>query len=241
MNYRSSWGTAISYNHPEFLKEKLDELYHAKKIEFYFFISHKPEEDEKSGHIHLTFKTNGQIDSMALHDFLIEPDPNNKIPLQTIGFRKMHDNDNIRNGVMLYDKHDKKYLESIGQSRKYHYEWTDFFTSNQVEFDYYVEILQYPKNMVQEISEALDKGTTSYNLIKTGKVPLQQINFLKAFEKLRDLDKTERNGRSSHDYFICEKCGSIKPILQCHHITKDEEPSARPLGVCYRCNMKEDT
>ena len=43
----------ISFNTPEYLKLKLDELTKAKKIAFWAYIVHQPEDDEAGNKVHM--------------------------------------------------------------------------------------------------------------------------------------------------------------------------------------------
>lgn len=239
MKVTSSWLSAISYNTPFYLKYKLDELYNAHKIEFYCFISHLPEEDEKKSHIHLTIKSNGSLDSMEVQEFVKEPDPTNPIPRQTVGFNKFNgNNDDVRNGKLLYDKHDPAYLKSIHQTRKYHYKWDEFLTSNQVELDYYIEICRIPETSLAKFKEAMDKNVTIPNMVLDGVIPLQQINFAKTFKNLLQEEALDRNKRKNHEEFICEICGEVKHVSECNGFLKEKLDSAYPVGTCYKCSFK---
>ena len=62
--------STISYNTPEFLELKLQELYKKHTISDYMFIQHIAEEDEKKDHIHLLIEPNTLIDTMVIQDYL---------------------------------------------------------------------------------------------------------------------------------------------------------------------------
>lgn len=118
----------ISFNTPEFLKLKLTELTQAKKISFWFFAYHKPEDDEggKKYHNHVYIFPSKMLQTDELKDEFIEYDPKNpEKPLGCISFKFSKFAD-----AYLYFIHDKKYLAMKGQSRKYHYSHEDLITSD---------------------------------------------------------------------------------------------------------------
>lgn len=240
MTCQNAWISCISYNTDRYLEYRLNELYDCHKIEFWYFINHRAEEDELKTHKHVLIKTNGRFDTMDLEKSSIEPDTNNELPLKCIGFRKLIDKDEVRNGKFLYDKHDVKYLKSIGESRKYHYTWEDFHTSDKLTFDYYVSIIQIPKSTIQEINESFDRGEGAYSLIKSGKVPLTQINFLTAFRNLRieEQEATIRNNKINK-LFVCKICGEIKDLSEAFDTPQERLDKHYPIATCYKCHCKE--
>lgn len=240
MTCQNSWLSAISYNSIAYLKYRLDELYNNHRIEFYYFIKHLPEEDEKKSHIHLLLKVNGRIDTMELQEYLKEPDLKSDKPLLTVGFRKMHDNDDIRNGKMLYDIHDPKYLRMIGEERKYHYNWSDLKTSCQEELDYYIEICRYPKSTAVEIDEAFERGESVYNLVRTGKVPLTQINFARVLREEKMQEGTKRGKHKAHEKFVCKCCGQVKDLSEAFGDVQERLNEIYPIGICYKCYVLEN-
>ena len=66
--------STISYNSPEFLIVKLNDLVERRVIAFFAFVKHFKEADEKKDHIHLIIFPNGQYQTDALKDYLAEPD-----------------------------------------------------------------------------------------------------------------------------------------------------------------------
>ena len=67
--------STITYNSPDFLKKKMNELIISGDVSFWCFIKHKAEIDEKKDHIHLYVvpAVMFQTDCLKLH--LQEPDP----------------------------------------------------------------------------------------------------------------------------------------------------------------------
>ena len=67
MNTRSPIST-ISYNTEQFLIRELNKLIREDRIiEFYAFIYHYPEEDEKNGHRHLFVIPSTTVDTFSLN------------------------------------------------------------------------------------------------------------------------------------------------------------------------------
>ena len=87
MNTRSPIST-ISYNTEQFLIRELNKLIREDRIiEFYAFIYHYPEEDEKKGHRHLFVIPSTTVDTFSLNERLKQIDikcPDNA-PLGCIG------------------------------------------------------------------------------------------------------------------------------------------------------------
>lgn len=248
MTSQNAWLSCISYNTDKFLEYILTELTNAHKIEYWMFINHMPEDETeiaeeniKKKHKHVTIKTNGRIDSMDIISLSQEPDPDHPGKyLKCVGFRKMHDNDNTRNHKFLYDKHDKKYLESQGYKRKYNYQWEDFHVSDQDEFELYIARLQYPKTTIQEVNEAFERGESTYNLIRTGKVPLTQINFIKSFQELGRQEQSEVIRKSKiNKQFVCSVCGCIKDLSEAAEEVQERIDQLYPISKCWKCKFDE--
>ena len=78
--------STISYNTDDFLTFKLNDMIKNHCIEFWAFINHIPEEDERKEHKHLFIIPSGTVDTFALSDILEEIDFTNPTmpPLGTI-------------------------------------------------------------------------------------------------------------------------------------------------------------
>lgn len=166
--------STISYNHPLFLQQKLDELVQRRVISFYAFVCHYKEDDEKKDHIHLIVFPNGQYDTDALHDYLLEADLTDptKKPLGIMPCTNSKFGD-----WYLYASHDSAYLASKGQTRQFHYLEEDFITSDK---DYLHELIRtidrskYAKT--QEFVEKVLEGVTLTEMITKGQIPAPQFN-----------------------------------------------------------------
>lgn len=199
--------STISYNTVDYLRLKLDELVDRRKIDFYAFVDHYPEEDEKKAHKHLLIVPNGRIDTDQVLDYLIEIDPSKPDkPLKCMRPQSSKFAD-----WYLYAVHDSSYLASKGQARKYHYQQSDIVCSDT---DYLVEqihTIDFSKlNRFNELRSAARSGTPFYNLLMNGFIPVQQVYAYKQAYDIMSLgDTTERNGKQGHEPKIDEDTGEI--------------------------------
>lgn len=185
--------STVSYNTNEFLINKLNELIKMRKIAFYSFIKHYAEEDECKAHIHLFIMPNGQIDTNAFCDYLVELDPLHiDTPFECLPcrFSKFAD-------WFLYACHDSAYLVTKGQARKYHYKESEFTSSNA---DFLHELVstidntKYRKTL--DFVEKVKNGATFESFVVTGQIPAPQFNGWKSLYDCIKRDTISRNGVS---------------------------------------------
>ena len=165
--------STISYNTDDFLTFKLNDMIKNHCIEFWAFINHIPEEDERKAHKHLFIIPSGTVDTFALSDILEEIDFTNPTmpPLGTIFWKHSKFVD-----WYLYALHDIDYLASKGESRMYHYNKSEFVVS---EYDYFNELIhscdfsQYTKH--KKLREAVQSDISFRDLFANGFIPVQQI------------------------------------------------------------------
>lgn len=165
--------STISYNTTDFLIVKLDELLKRGVVDFWAFIEHLPEDDETKKHKHLFIVPSRLMDSSAFISALLEVDvlyPLNK-PLGCMPCRSSKFSD-----WFLYSIHDKRYLLSKGQSRKYSYCADDFVCSN---FDYFNDLrhqIDFSKlRGTQFLVDALENGVAFESLVRNGQIPIQLL------------------------------------------------------------------
>jgi hypothetical protein len=189
--------STISYNSCEFLQVKLNDLINRRKIAFYGFIEHLPEEDEKKAHKHLYIVPNGQINTDEILDYLLELDPKNPDkPLGCIPFHSSKFTD-----WYLYSVHDKDYLASKGQSRKYSYQKDEVIVSDSDFFNEEFHRMDLSKlSKVKALRNAVETGVPFEHMLMTGQIPVQQVY---AYKQTYDmilsyLDRTHRDGRETH-------------------------------------------
>lgn len=198
----------ISYNEPDFLQLKLEELRRAGRLSEWYFIKHTAEEDETKDHIHLFVVPSKMLQTDDLIKEFSQPDPTKPGKVLTCPrwvSSKFGD-------WYLYAVHDLAYLTSKGQSRKYHYRLQDV-----VAFDYDAlndsvrEIDLTTVNAIKRMMDAQQAGLTFGQFLQRGGVPIQAIRaYEEAWEVLHAADSTYRASRVGHD-------------------TKPAQPSDEPL------------
>lgn len=188
--------STISYNSPEFLSVKLDDLVKRRKISFWAYVHHLPEDDEKKPHKHLLIVPNGQINTdEVLLDYLIELDPKKPDkPLACVGVKssKFYD-------WYMYSIHDKDYLASKGQSRKYHYTRDDVVCSDTDILNEEIHQMDMSKlSKVKALNQAISDGVPFEELLARGQIPVQQVYAFRQTYDLLQAYYTNRNGRQTH-------------------------------------------
>ncbi len=184
----------ISYNTPEFLKLKLEELRKAGRVSEWYFIQHQPEEDQKKPHIHLYVVPSKMLQTDDLTREFLQPDPANNGKFVTCPrwvSSKFPD-------WYLYSIHDQAYLASKGQSRQYHYRLGDIQAYDQDALEESVrEIDLTSLNAVKRMMDAQQVGLTFAQFFRTGGVP---VNAVRAWEQAWELllmSGTYRAGREN--------------------------------------------
>ena len=197
--------STISYNTADFLSVKLNDLVNRRKIAFWAYVEHLPEEDEKKAHKHLYIVPNGQINTdEVLLDILVEYDPTHpEKPLGCISPKssKFYD-------WYMYSIHDVDYLSSKGQSRKYHYRREEVACSDTDYLNEEIHQMDMSKlSKVKALNEAVRNGVPFEELLMRGQIPVQQVY---AFQKTYGMLQTYtfRNGRDTHQN-VDEDTGEI--------------------------------
>lgn len=197
--------STISYNSADFLTVKLNDLVNRRKLAFWAYVEHLPEEDEKKAHKHLYIVPNGQINTdEVLLDILVEYDPTHpEKPLGCVGVKssKFYD-------WYMYSIHDVDYLSSKGQSRKYHYRREEVACSDTDYLNEEIHQMDMSKlSKVKALNEAVRNGVPFEELLMRGQIPVQQVY---AFQKTYGMLQTYtfRNGRDTHQN-VDEDTGEI--------------------------------
>ena len=208
--------STISFNTPDYLAHKLEELVKAKRLSFWAFISHLPEDDEAGNrdHIHVYIEPAKMLQTDDLKDELKEFDsakPDK--PRGCISFRSSKFAD-----WYLYALHDKAYLASKGQKRKYHYKHDDILSSDSDDLQFKARTIDMLSvSPYADILEAQRQGLSWEEYFRRGTVPLPQIAlFQRAWYSLLapqtpDL-QTDRNGRKGHPMDVDQETGEAKEI-----------------------------
>ena len=197
--------STISYNSADFLTVKLNDLVNRRKLAFWAYVEHLPEEDEKKAHKHLYIVPNGQINTdEVLLDILVEYDHTHpEKPLGCVGVKssKFYD-------WYMYSIHDVDYLSSKGQSRKYHYRREEVACSDTDYLNEEIHQMDMSKlSKVKALNEAVRNGVPFEELLMRGQIPVQQVY---AFQKTYGMLQTYtfRNGRDIHQN-VDEDTGEI--------------------------------
>lgn len=190
--------STISYNTKSFLLHTLNSLVENKKIDEWFCIYHHAEDDEKSDHWHIYLEPSGEIDCTELKKSFVEIDPlHPSLPLQCIKFKKSQ-----IDHAILYFMHYKPYLAWKHQTRKYHYLFSDIYTSDALWLDdVYYNALHFSEFAEKnEILKAIQEHQDDLaGLITAGVVPFNQATQLNAYSHLLyNQDETYRNSRKTH-------------------------------------------
>jgi hypothetical protein len=187
--------STISYNSDDFLNQKLKELVARRQIDFFAWVHHYPEEDEKKEHKHLYIVPNGRVDTDQVLDYLLEIDL--KCPDKPLKCIRPHSSKFA--DWYLYSIHDTAYLASKGQARKYHYNFGDVQSSDS---DYLLEevhTIDFAKiNRLSSLRDAALQGRPFEELLLSGSIPIQQTYaYRQAYELMANF-RTNRAGREGH-------------------------------------------
>lgn len=201
--------STVSYNTPVFLNDRLHELLAKRVIDFFAFVEHYPEEDEKKSHIHLYLIPNGRQDTDQIRDYFDELDPENpQKPLRCLPFRSSKYDE-----WKQYNDHDEAYLASKGQTRKYHYNNSDYTVSDEVYFQELNHTIDRSKlNRNKVIVDAVDSGRSFTELVAKGQIPVQQIASYKMMYDILMAQKVYQTGTMRIDVKTGEKVPSHTPL-----------------------------
>lgn len=191
--------STISYNSPEYLEIKLREMQRGKIISEWHYIQHQPEDDEggKKWHIHLWMEPAKSIQTEDLVMEMIEPDPEKPDkPRKCLPFRLSKN----FGDWYLYAIHDRAYLASKAESRRYHYTVDDVRTSDNDQLNCRIhEIDMLDKSGWSKMAAFLAEGLTFAEVFKRGSVPIQQFAQWRAAYEYMVAERTNRNGRPGHE------------------------------------------
>lgn len=200
--------STISFNSPAFLKLKLNELLKAGRLSFWAFILHKPEDDEggKKEHCHVYVEPAKMLQSDDLKAELNEFDPEHPDkPRGCISF-----NSSKFDPWYLYALHDKRYLASKGQSRRFHYEHKDIVTSDEDDLTFKAKSIDMLSlSPYADMMDAQEQGLTWGEYFARGTVPLPQVRLFKeAWYSLLETS-TCRAGREGHPMDVDVETGEV--------------------------------
>lgn len=165
--------STISFNTKPFLLGVLRRLVENDVLTFWALIQHEPEEDESKTHFHVYMEPAKQVDTLWLRKQFIEPDlhnpehPRGTLPMEKSDFANWY----------WYGLHDKAYLASKNQIRKYHYEPSSVLTNDD---DYLAEKVRRNPNPKAELLKVVDLVQKGYNPMEIAvamNVPLRNLQY----------------------------------------------------------------
>ena len=184
--------SSISWNSLQYLVDRLEELRKSHLIAFWVLIEHHAEEDEKKDHIHFYVEPNRSIDTEVLRENFIELVPDSK-PLGVNKFQKS----NFQNWLW-YCLHDKAYLFSKGETRKYHYSIEDLISSDDGDLRQRIQENPRPESEYSKVKELIDRGLSDEEIAQAMNIPIfRMVFFCQAVQKLRTLELTYRADRQA--------------------------------------------
>lgn len=184
----------ISFNTRQFLVDTLERLLKNKIIQFYAFVEHKPEEDEKKSHFHVYVEPAKQIELNDLKELFIEQQMSEEKPLKTLnwGNSKFYD-------WFWYSMHYAPYLIQKQESRKYHYELADFSTSDDDELFEKVRENSFKKSDYSRVLEMINIGLSDIEIAQSMNTPLFRLTYqIQAIRALRE-STTYRGDKQNHE------------------------------------------
>lgn len=189
--------STISFNTPDFLKLKLKELQRAKRISFWAFVVHKPEDDEggKKQHCHVFVEPSKMIQTDDLKQELLEFDPHKPDkPLGCISWCSSK-----FDHWYLYAIHDRRYLASKSQARRFVYKHSDIVTSDDDDLLFRSQSIDLlALSPFSDILVAQEAGLNWSQYFSRGTVPIQQITQFEKAWNLLLMSRTERGDSSPH-------------------------------------------
>lgn len=162
--------STVSYNTEPFLREKLQELLKAHKIQAYQYIKHKGEGGDKD-HIHLRIEPNTRLDPMDLTEMLKEYPSGCDKPLGVRPWRNSKEED-----FYLYVVHDKDYLElkygGGDKGEKIPYDFHDIQVSEDYDLETaFIRAKASMKHTSANLVKRLRSGELPMNLMMEGESP----------------------------------------------------------------------
>lgn len=165
--------STISYNTLFVLTSTLENFRRSHVLQFWAVILHKAEEGEKKDHYHVYIEPAKSIEPDVLRDEFKELDPEkpNGKPLGVQPFRPS----DFANWY-LYTLHNQQYLQSKGQFKRFHYNDSDFITSDDDYFHEMINTIDWSKiDGLTVLKDAIEHDVSFEQLVAMGVVPVQQV------------------------------------------------------------------
>lgn len=198
----------ISFNTPQYLECKLIELTKAGRISFWAFIPHKPEDDEGGlkEHCHVYVEPSKMLQTDDLKAEFLEYDPNKPAkPRGTLSW-----NSSKFDPWYLYALHDKRYLASKGQSRRYHYQHDDIHSSDPDDLLCKSRTIDMVSlSPYADMEDAQQHGLTWAQYFARGTVPISQVALFERAWHLLIQSRTDRSDREGHPMDVDPVTGEV--------------------------------
>lgn len=200
--------STISFNTPDFLKLKLNELLKAGRLSFWAFIVHQPEDDEggRKVHCHVYIEPSKMLQSDDLKAELKEFDPEHPDkPRGCITFKSSK-----FDPWYLYAIHDKRYLASKGLSRRIHYTHDEILTSDDDDLTFKARSIDMVSlSPYADMEDAQRQGFTWAEYFARGTVPLPQVALFERAWNLLTQVRTYRADREGHPMDVDFETGEV--------------------------------
>ena len=203
--------STIAFNTPDYLELKLNELLKAGRVSFWAFIVHKPEDDEggKKEHCHVYIEPSKMLQTDDIKTELKEYDPKNPdkprgcISFSSSKFAPWY----------LYALHDKRYLASKGQSRRFHYQHDDIRSSDPDDLHFKAKSIDLVSlSPYADMEDAQRQGFTWAEYFSRGTIPLPQVALFERAWNLLLQVKTDRADREGHPMDIDPETGEVRDL-----------------------------
>lgn len=195
--------STISYNTEAYLEMMLNKLLKAHKIQFWAYIPHVPEEDERKEHFHVYMEPAERMQTEDLREEFVEIVLGEEKPRACMPFNTSK----IFGNWYMYVIHDVDFLLSKGMTRKYHYARKDMLCSDPDYLDEKIrQIDMLNLTPYKKMKEAIEHGDAFEDMIARGNVPLPLINQYKTawfsiVDVIKHKEETNRNGRKNHEEY----------------------------------------
>lgn len=204
--------STISFNSEAYLAQKLNELLKAGRVSFWAFIPHKPEDDEAGNkpHHHVYIEPSKMLQTDDVREELKEFDPEHPDkPKGCLVFRSSKFGE-----WYLYALHDRAYLASKGQSRKYHYSHDEMRSSDPDDLLCMARSIDMLSiSPYAAMIDAQKTGMTFEQYFRRGTIPLPQVALWeRAWHLLMAGDFTERAEREGHPMDVDFETGELSEI-----------------------------
>lgn len=198
----------ISFNTPEYLALKLRELQKAGRVSFWAFVVHEPEDDEggTKQHAHVYLEPSKMLQTDDLREALKEFDPTKPDkPRGCLTFVSSK-----FDPWYMYALHDKRYLASKGEARRYHYAHEDIVTSDEDDLLYKARMIDLlALSPYADMEEAQAHGITFAEYFRRGTIPIQQVGMWQQAWTLLATTATDRGGRRGHAMAVDPETGEL--------------------------------